>query len=66
MFCMNCGIEITDENMVDPELEVCNECIVLEDAIKGYNVDDFYQRQDDNEFVKKFIKTHCDIEENYY
>lgn len=33
MHCMECGIEITEENMIDPELEVCKDCFMLEEAI---------------------------------
>ena len=65
MYCINCGIEITDDNMVDLELEVCDECIALDETIFDDNVGYFYKRQSDKEFINDFINNHCDIEENY-
>lgn len=62
MYCMNCGIEITEENMVDPELEVCKDCFMLEEAIQSNTVDNLYV---DDEDLDDWINTLIDIEEEY-
>lgn len=62
MYCMNCGIEITEENMVDPELEVCKDCFMLEEAIQSNTVDNLYI---DDEDLDDLINTLIDIEEEY-
>lgn len=62
MYCMNCGIEITEENMVDPELEVCKDCFMLEEAIQSNTVDNLYI---DDENLDDWINTLIDIEEEY-
>lgn len=62
MYCMNCGIEITEENMVDPELEVCKDCFMLEEAIQSDTVDNLYV---DDEDLDDWINTLIDIEEEY-
>ena len=62
MYCMNCGIEITEENMVDPELEVCKDCFMLEEAIQSDTVDNLYI---DDEDLDDWINTLIDIEEEY-
>lgn len=62
MYCMNCGIEITEENMIDPELEVCKDCFMLEEAIQSNTVDNLYI---DDEDLDDLINTLIDIEEKY-
>lgn len=62
MYCTNCGIEITEENMVDPELEVCKDCFMLEEAIQSDTVDNLYV---DDEDLDDWINTLIDIEEEY-
>lgn len=62
MYCMNCGIEITEENMIDPELEVCKDCFMLEEAIQSDTVDNLYV---DDEDLDDWINTLIDIEEEY-
>lgn len=62
MYCMNCGIEITEENMIDPELEVCKDCFMLEEAIQSNTVDNLYI---DDEDLDDLINTLIDIEEEY-
>lgn len=62
MYCMNCGIEITEENMIDPELEVCKDCFMLEEAIQSDTVDNLYI---DDEDLDDWINTLIDIEEEY-
>lgn len=62
MYCMNCGIEITEENMIDPELEVCKDCFMLEEAIQSNTVDNLYI---DDEDLDDWINTLIDIEEEY-
>ena len=62
MYCMNCGIEITEENMIDPELEVCKDCFMLEEAIQSNTVDNLYV---DDEDLDDLINTLIDIEEEY-
>lgn len=62
MYCMNCGIEITEENMIDPELEVCKDCFMLEEAIQSDTVDNLYI---DDEDLDDLINTLIDIEEEY-
>lgn len=62
MYCMNCGIEITEENMIAPELEVCKDCFMLEEAIQSNTVDNLYI---DDEDLDDLINTLIDIEEEY-
>lgn len=62
MHCMECGIEITEENMIDPELEVCKDCFMLEEAIQSNTVDNLYI---DDEDLDDWINTLIDIEEEY-
>lgn len=62
MYCMNCGIEITEENMIDPELEVCKDCFMLEEAIQSNTVDNLYIDDEDSD---DWINTLIDIEEEY-
>ena len=62
MYCMNCGIEITEENIIDPELEVCKDCFMLEEAIQSDTVDNLYI---DDEDLDDLINTLIDIEEEY-
>lgn len=62
MYCMNCGVEITEENMIDPELEVCKDCFMLEEAIQSNTVDNLYI---DDEDLDDWINTLIDIEEEY-
>lgn len=62
MYCMNCGIEITEENMIDPELEVCKDCFMLEEAIQSNTVDNLYI---DGEDLDDLINTLIDVEEEY-
>ena len=62
MYCMNCGVEITEENMIDPELEVCKDCFMLEEAIQSNTVDNLYI---DDEDLDDLINTLIDIEEEY-
>lgn len=62
MYCINCGIEITEENMIDPELEVCKDCFMLEEAIQSDTVDNLYI---DDEDLDDLINTLIDIEEEY-
>lgn len=62
MYCMNCGIEITEKNMIDPELEVCKDCFMLEEAIQSNTVDNLYI---DDEDLDDLINTLIDIEEEY-
>lgn len=62
MYCINCGVEITEENMIDPELEVCKDCFMLEEAIQSNTVDNLYI---DDEDLDDWINTLIDIEEEY-
>lgn len=65
MHCIECGVEITNKNMIDPELEVCSDCFLLEEAIQGDNVDDFYNRQIDDDFLDEFLESIYEAENTF-
>ena len=51
--------------MIDPELEVCSDCFLLEEAIQGDNVDDFYNRQVDDDFLDDFLESIYEAENTF-
>ena len=42
MTCEVCGCEITNENMVSENLDICNHCYLESEAMSGRVLDNFY------------------------
>lgn len=55
MTCEICGCEITKENMVKPNIEICNYCYLENQAMTGEFLDEFYMGVEDKFAIDELL-----------
>lgn len=63
MTCEICGCEITSENMVAKNLDVCNYCCLESEAMSGRVLDNFYLDMEDNIKVQEILEDYIEDED---
>lgn len=64
MTCEICGCEITEENMVKPNIEICNYCYLENQAISGEFLDEFYMGVEDKMAIDELLDDFIEDELN--
>jgi hypothetical protein len=56
MTCKYCGCEITEDNMIDENLDICDYCYSENEAMSGDNLDNYYNQVDADIIVENELK----------
>lgn len=63
MTCEICGCEITNENMVAKNLDVCSYCCLESEAMSGRVLDNFYLNIEDKIKVDEMLEDYIEDDE---
>lgn len=63
MTCEVCGCEITNENMVSENLDICSHCYLENEAMSGRVLDNFYLNIEDKMKIDEMLEDYIEDED---
>ena len=60
MTCEICGCEITEENMINKNIEICRHCYLENQAMSGEFLDEFYMSVEDQLEIKEMWEDYAE------